>query len=135
MAKKELVEIKIHQGETPNSKIYVISQSIKGLSIYERAKAINHFIEKETKVLETCIENELRAILISYGIIASDGSESALNEAFYKLRALGKDIVIYDRYNELNNERIIGEKNNMTVINEDDILSAAMEVEVVDYGG
>lgn len=135
MAKKELVEIKIHQGETPNSKIYVISQSIKGLSIYEKSKAINHFIEKETKVLETCIENDLRAILISYGIIASDGSESALNEAFYKLRALGKDIAIYDRYNELNNERIIGEKNNMTVINEDDILSAAMEVEVVDYGG
>ena len=129
---KNIVEIKIHQGENPNSKIYVISQSIKGLSIYERAKAINHFIEKETKVLETCIENDLRAILISNGVIAKDGSDSALNEAFYELHAKGKDIVIFDRYNEINNERIIGEKNNMTVINEDDILSAAMEVEVID---
>ena len=134
MAKKTLVEIKIHEGETPNSKIYVISQNIQGLSLYERSKAIHRFIEKETKVLETCIENDLRAILIGYGIIPKDGIESALTEAFFNLHSLGKDIVIYDRYNELNNERIVGEKNNMTVINEDDILSAAMEVEVVDYG-
>ena len=132
MAKKELVKIETQKGEEPNSKIYVMSQPIKGLSTYERAKAINRFIEKETKVLETCIENDLRAILISFGIIPQDGSDNALNEAFYELHSLGKDIKIYDRYC-MADERIVGERNNMTIILEEDILSAAMEVEVVDY--
>ena len=132
MAKKELVEIKVIPGESDNSKIYIMSQPIKGLSTYERAKAINRFVEKETKVLETCIENDLRAILIGFGIIPKDGSDDALNVAFYELHGKGKDIKIYDRYC-MADERIIGERNNMTIILEEDILSVAMEVEIVDY--
>lgn len=128
----EKVELVINQGDNENSKVFVMSQSIKGLSLYERAKAINRFLEKETKVLETAIENYLRSIFIFYGIVPRDGSESAIMESFYKLNAKGKDILINDRYCQTS-ERIIGERNNMTVILEEDILSAAIEVEIVNY--
>lgn len=132
MAKKELVKIEVWQ-EGDNA-TFVMSQSIKGLSIYERAKLINRFLERETKVLEQAIENYLRSVFISYGIIPKDGSYDALEESFYMLHAKGKDILIIDRYAKVD-ERIIGERNNMTVILEEDILSAAIEIEVIDYEG
>ena len=130
MPKKELVMIKTYASES-GGKVYVISQSIKGLSLYEKSKAINHFIEKETKVLETCIDNDLRQVLISYGIIPQDGTQQALERAFTELELKGVSINIYDRYNKLDNEYIVGAKNFMTIINEDDELSCAIEVEVV----
>ena len=134
MAKQRLVEIKTYTSES-GGKVYVISQSIKDLSLYEKSKAINRFIEKETKVLETCIDNDLRQVLISYGIIPQDGTQQALERAFLQLESKGVSINIYDRYNKLDNEYIVGAKNFMTIINEDDILSAAVEVEVVKNGG
>lgn len=131
MAKKELVTIEIR--EEGNNKVFIMSQSIKGMSLYERSKVINRFLERETKVLEQAIENYLRSVFISYGIVPRDGSNDALQEAFYKLHAKGKDIVIIDRYCDTD-ERIIGERNQMTVILEEDILSCAMEVGEIDYG-
>ena len=130
MAKKELVTIEIR--EEGNNKVFIMSQSIKGMSLYERSKVINRFLE--TKVLEQAIENYLRSVFISYGIVPRDGSDDALQEAFYKLHTKGKDIVIIDRYCDTD-ERIIGERNQMTVILEEDILSAAIEVGEIDYGG
>ena len=130
MAKKELVSIEIR--EEDGNKLFLMSQSIKGLSLYERAKQINKFLEKETKVLEQAIENYLRSVFIFYGIVPYDGSNEALQEAFYKLHAIGKDIYILDRYAKVD-ERIIGERNNMTVILEDDILSAAIEIGEIEY--
>lgn len=131
MEKPELV---IKDGDNKDTKVFVMSQSIKGLSLYERAKAINRFLEKETKVLEQAIENYLRSVFISYGVVPRDGSDDALQEAFYKLHTKGKDIIIIDRYCNTD-ERIIGERNQMTVILEEDILSAAIEVGEIDYGG
>ena len=126
MARKEL-EIKTYQGE--QGKIFVLSQNIKGLNEYERAKAIEGFIRKETKVLEMALETYLRQLLRDNGINIQDGSKSALESAFLELEHKGKSISIIDRYYEINNERIIGESpNGMTVILEDDILSSAMEV-------
>jgi hypothetical protein len=126
MAKKEL-EIKTYQGE--KGKIFVLSQNISGLSAYERAKAIESFIRKETKVLEMAIETYLRQVLRDNRINIQDGSNQALERAFIQLENQGKTIDIVDRYYELNNERIIGESpNEMTVILEDDILSCAMEI-------
>jgi len=132
MAKKELVKIEIR--EEGNNKVFIMSQSIKGMSLYERSKVINRFLERETKVLEQAIENYLRSVFISYGIVPYDGSDDALQEAFYKLHTKGKDIIIIDRYCDTD-ERIIGERNQMTVILEEDILSAAIEVGEIDYGG
>lgn len=127
MANKKKVEIKTYPAET--GKIFVISQSIDKLDEYEKAKAITHFINSETKVLETCIDTYLRKVLHENGIIPSDGSDVALFTAFNELSFKGKSIEIVDRYSNLANESIVGESpNEMTVIIENDILSAAVEV-------
>lgn len=132
MATKELVKIEIRDED--GAKIFIMSQSIKGMSLYQRSKTINRFLEKETKVLEQAIENYLRSIFISYGIIPRDGSADALQESFWQLQHVkGRDIYIIDRY-ATTDERIIGERNNMTVILEEDILSAAIEVGETEYG-
>lgn len=129
MARKELVDIKIIDGDTKNSKIYIMSMPISGLNTYEKAKAIRRFINNETKVLEMVLETDLREILRGYGIIPKDGSESALNLAFASLHLMGKDIEIRDRYYDIYSEKIVGESpNKMTIIQEDEILSCAMEI-------
>lgn len=136
MGKKKQVKIDILQGENENTLIFVLSQDIRGLTTYERAKAINTFVNRETNVLETCIENHLRQVLIKYGVIPLDGSESALKRAFDDLEYLHhRKIDIRNRYINTN-ETIIGEnpETQMTVINEDDILSCAVEIEVINCG-
>lgn len=134
MAKRESVKIEVLKGETPNSKIYIMSLNISGLNVYEKAKATKRFVESDTKVLEMVLESDLRDILRKNGIIPQDGSESALNRAFYDLEQKGIKIEIVDRYYELNGEKIIKEsENHMTIIEENNILSCAMEIIV--YGG
>ena len=131
MAKQESVKIDIQKGEEANSKIYIMSMNIKGLGVYEKAKATKRFVDRETKVLEMVLENDLRDILRSNGIIPLDGSESALNDALVQLKCQGKEISIVDRYYDLYGEKIIKEsENHMTVIEEDGILSCAMEISV-----
>ncbi|MBO7716014.1 MAG: hypothetical protein J6S85_20785 [Methanobrevibacter sp.] len=129
MAKKESVKIDIIDGEEENSKIYIMSLNVGGLNTYELAKAKRKFINNETKVLEMVLESDLRDILKANGVIPQDGSEDALNKAFAQLEAKGKSISIIDRYFEMNGEKIIGESpNKMTVIQEGNILSCAMEI-------
>ena len=130
MAKKELA-IKEYQGE--NGKVFVLEQNIKGFDTYKRAKAINDFINKETKVLEMAIETHLRQVFNRFGVIIQDGSKSALERAFLELEHLGKKIELNDRYYNFGDERIVGESpNEMTCILEDDILSCAIEVIIYD---
>ena len=127
MAKKELVTIKTYPTET--GKIFVLSQSVANLNEYEKAKAITKFINNETKVLETAIDTYIRQVLCDNGVIPQDGSDIALFKAFTELEIKGKKIDIFDRYSNIANETIVGESpNEMTVIIEDDILSAAVEV-------
>lgn len=131
MAKKDLVKIECHEGDTHNSQIFVMTMNISGLSIYEKAKATERFINKETKVLEQVLETILRNYLKQNGVIPYDGSNQALEKAFNELEFKGKRIDIIDRYYELQNETIVGESpNGMTVIEEDGILSAAMEIRI-----
>ena len=134
MSKKRLVEIKVIDGERPNTKIFIMSQNIKGLSLYESSKAIDTFINRETNVLQTCISNYIRQVLISHSIIPQDGSESALNRAFNDFKyKYGKEFDITNRYIDTK-ETIVGEKDEMTVINEDGILSRAIEIEMIENG-
>ena len=127
MAKKPQVTIKTYRTET--GKVFVLSQSIVGLNEYDKAKAITKFINNETKVLETSVDTYLRQVLYENGVIPSDGSDVALFKAFNELQFKGKSVEIVDRYSNLANESIVGESpNEMTVIIEDDILSAAVEV-------
>ena len=127
MAKKELVTIKTQPTET--GKVFILSQSVANLNEYEKAKAITKFINNETKVLETAIDTYIRQVLCDNGVIPQDGSDIALFKAFTELEIKGKKIDIFDRYSNIANETIVGESpNEMTVIIENDILSAAVEV-------
>ena len=129
MAAKKLVRIEKIKGEEDNSTIYIMSQDISGLNLYERAKAQKKFIDNETKVLEMVLESDLREILRVNGVIPQDGGESALEVAFAKLQDKGKHIEIRDRYYNLYDEKIVGESpNHMTVILEGSTLSCAMEI-------
>lgn len=129
MATKGLIKIEKTNGEEPHSTIYIMSQFVGGLNIYEKAKATKRFIDNETKVLEMVLESDLREILRSYGIIPLDGTKNSLERAFVQLESIGKSIEIRDRYYEINGEHIIGESaNKMTIIEEDNILSCAMEI-------
>ena len=130
MAAKELVKIETHKGEEENSTIYVMSMSVKDLGIYEKAKAIKRFKDRETQVLEQVLDTDLRQILKSYGIVPEDGSDQALEKAFNQLETKGVHIEIRDRYFEFQGEKIIGESpNKMTIIEEEDgTLSCAMEI-------
>lgn len=129
MARKELVTIKTYKGEEENSKVYVLSMPINGLGLYEKAKATKRFITRETQVLEQVIDTDIRQVLRENGVIPQDGSYQALERAIWELEQKGKSIEINDRYKELGDERIIGESpNKMTVIEEDNELSCAMEV-------
>ena len=129
MAKKELA-IKTYDSE--NGKIFVLEQNIKGYDAYQQAKAIESFINRETKVLEMAIETYLRQVFRNNGITIQDGSHSSLERAFIELENKGKQIVLNDRYYNIGDERIVGEStNDMTVILEDEILSCAMEVSIL----
>ena len=131
MSKKKKIDLKTYDSEC--GKVFVLNQDISGLNEYEKAKAINHFINNETKVLETILDNHCRTLLRENGVKIQDGSNNALNQAICELKVKGKDLGIVDRYYEINNERIIGQsQNQMTVIQEDDTLSCAIEVVLED---
>lgn len=100
-------------------KVYYMWQDISDLSLYDRTKAIERFVDNATKTLEMLISSDLREFLGRYGIIPQDGSESALNRAILQLEQKGKQIGIIDRYYKLNDEHIISESpNKMTIIYE-----------------
>ena len=136
MITKPKIEI-IDEGINDNEihRTYVMTQELDDLSLYDRTKGIERFINKETKVLEMLLESDLRRILKEFGVIPYDGSESALNEAFDTLKRKGVFVRIVDRYYEIENENIIGESpNKMTIILENDnFISCAMEI-VVEKG-
>ena len=106
---------------------------INGLGLYEKAKATKRFITRETQVLEQVIDTDIRQVLRENQCVPEDGSSEAMQKALLKLETKGKTIGIYDRYSAIGGEKIVGESpNQMTVIEEDDLLSCA--VEVVIYG-
>lgn len=136
MAKKELVKIESFQGEEKNSQIFVMTMDTSGMSIYEKAKATQRFLNTETKVLEQILETLARNVLRENGIIVRDGGNQALEHALWELEQRGKTIAFYDRYKDIENENIIGESPNfMTVIEEDNKISCAMEMVVYERDG
>lgn len=133
MGKKQ-VDLKTYDDDLSNGKIFVISQNISGFNEYERAKAINRFINSEIKVLITCVETYIRQILINAGIVPPNGTKKAIKEALEEYKIVyNKSFDFKDRYKNMK-ESIVGEKDEISVILEDDILSCAMEVGVIENG-
>lgn len=124
MAKKELVKIEVH--ETDTGKVFVISRNISGLNPYQKLLATRNFIDKQPKLMELALEEDLRQVFIDNGISVNDCSKDALKRSFDELNAKGISIDLVDRYKDTK-EKIIS-SGDITIINESDILSMAMEI-------
>lgn len=115
---------------------YYLTQDLTGMSLYQRTKTIKKFINQETKVLEDCIENEIRAIFQRNGINVYETTESVLNALFGALNEKGKDIAIVDLYKDKNIDKCImvgTSPNKMTVWLEDDTtLECGISVKEID---
>ena len=77
---------------------FYLTQSLRGMSLYQRTKAIKKFVNNETKILEECVETEIRAIFNRNGIIVHSTEESALNDLFSALKSKNKGIEIVDLF-------------------------------------
>ena len=107
----------------PNN-VYYLVQKIDTEDIYERAKWITEFLEKETIKLEFVINSEIKTLLRQKGIKLLSNTESAYKSALDTLKTdFNKVIDIEDMFidRDYENCEFIGVSNNgMTVILEHD---------------
>ena len=117
---------------------FYLTQSIRGLSLYQRTKAIDKFVKQETKILENCVETEIRAIFQRNGINVYATDKNALNELFGALHSKNKDILVVDLFKDKKYEGcvLIGTSpNDMTVwLEDDELLECGIEVKEIEYG-
>ena len=117
-----------------NHVLYFLFAKFNEKDNYERAKVITRFLTTEAKVLERAIDSDIRHYLRRYGINVRSTDKSALQVAFDTLKGKGKGIAIIDRYENVNDDYVVGKSDNgMTVIVEKGgIISIAIEVSLVD---
>jgi len=129
--KDNKVKLEILNGDTENSKIFVLIQYVGNLDNYDKARAIYDFTKKETKVLENQIDLHIRRFLGEHKCLPENFSNTALMVAFKQLRDMyGLECCIIDRYKTELDEKKVGFSDNlMTVIEEKNgYLSVAQEV-------
>ena len=81
--------------EVEENQVYML-QDIGDASIYDRAKAIINFCDKESKTFEKAIDREINKIFERNGISLPSTEKSVLKHAFAILNHKGKDIEITD---------------------------------------
>lgn len=115
---------------------FYLIMNISGLSLYQKTKAIDRFIKHETKILENCVENEIRAIFSRNGIFVQETDKNAVEGLFSALNQKGKGIELVDIYKnrEIANSTCVGmSPNKMSVWLEDDAtLQCGIEVKEID---
>jgi len=112
-----------------------LTQDIGGMNIYDRAKAIVNFVEKETKELEKEIDKVILDIFEQEHINIPNTKKSVLKKAFDTLNRQGKDIKVNDLYATINDLYIsehIKTTNLFSIWLEDDtLLQAGVEICVI----
>lgn len=119
---------------TIEDNIVFLTQDLKGLGLYDRAKAIRQFVN-DTKIVEDYVDELVKAILIKNEIILLGNDKSVLQEAFDTLKTKGKQIIVVNFYGGRNilNCRYVDTKNDITVVLEDNrYLQAGVEVREVE---
>lgn len=125
MSKPELEIIE----KDDNHVIYLLSQDISGLDLYEKSKVIQRFKTSEAKIMENVIESTLKDFFKQVGINIKSTQKSVLNEAFATLKSKGMRLIVVDRNENATFEKFVGTSNNhMTIIEEDNCIDIAMEV-------
>lgn len=107
-----------------------LTQDLIGMNIYDRAKAIVNFCDKETKLFEKEIDRLICDIFKRNNINVPNTEKSVLKLAFDLLKSKGKDIEIIDLYkSECELKKVKTTKNHFTVMLEEDrYLQCGVEV-------
>jgi len=108
--------------EKDDNCVYMI-QDISGATEYERAKAIVNFCDKETKLFEKAIDQEISKVFERNGINVPSTDKSVLKLAFGVLKSKGKTIEVEDTlkdyYKDEKLEFVKTTKGKFTVVLED----------------
>jgi len=110
-----------------------LTLDLKGLGLYDRAKAIRQFVN-DTKIVQDYVDELVKGILDRNGIILLGTDKSALERAFDSLNAKGKDIKVINFYGGrlIDDCRYVDTKNDITVVLEGNrYLQAAVKVEEI----
>lgn len=95
--------------------IYLL-QDLQGLGVYEKAKAIVDFCDKETKSFEKEIDRMILEIFEKHGINIPNTDKSVLKRAFDILKDKGVKLTIVDLYENRFDKIIKKTKNHFNVI-------------------
>ena len=107
--------------ERDNDTLWLM-QDLSGMGVYDKAKAIVNFCDKETKLFEKEIDRAILEIFDRNGIEIPSTDKSVLKLAFDLLKAKGTDIEIVDAFKDTkidNCEFVKLTKNQFTVVLED----------------
>lgn len=99
-----------------------LMQDLGGMGVYDKAKAIVDFCDKETKLFEKEIDRAILEIFDRNGIEIPNTEKKVLKLAFDLLKAKGTDIKIIDAFKDTkidNCEFVKLTKNQFTVVLED----------------
>ena len=109
---------------------YYLSQDLSGMDLYERTRAIKRFINSDTKILEECVNNEIKAIFKSKGINAYSNDESVLKGALDTFNRQYGAITLVDLFKKpIERCEKIDNKNGMTIVIEDNrFIECGMEI-------
>ena len=108
--------------ERENNTLWLI-QDLSDMGIYDKAKAIVTFCDRETKLFEKEIDRAILEIFEKNGINVPSTEKSVLKLAFDLLKAKGTSIEIVDNFKNTkldNCELVKLTRNQFTVVLEDD---------------
>lgn len=94
---------------TKDNECIYLTQDLSGMGVYDKAKAIVQFCDKETKLFEKEIDRVILEIFEKHNIIINDTKKETLKRAFEKLHCCGMTIKVEDIYKNIelyNSEKI-----------------------------
>lgn len=107
---------------TRDNNCLYLTQDLGDMNIYDKAKAIVDFCNKETKLFETEIDRSILNIFERYGINVCSTDKSVLKRAFGILKDNGIEIVVEDIYenSDLDNTEFVKyTRNHLTIVLEE----------------
>ena len=117
---------------TNENNCFYLSQDLSGMDLYERTRAIKRFVNSDTKILEECVNNEIKALFKAKGINAYSNDESVLKSALDTFNRQYGTITIVDLFkNPVERCEKIDNKNDITIVIEDNrFIVCGMEIKI-----
>ena len=117
---------------TKDNECIYLTQDLSGMGVYDKAKAIVSFCDKETKLFEKEIDRVILEIFDRNGIEIPNTEKSVLKLAFDLLKANGKDIEIVDIYQDMPVDSIIKKtKNHFSIYYDKEYIECGVSVKEI----